>query len=314
MENFNVDDFDKEFQKNREDYWTDPVAAHEKQVELVKSLDAATGKTSIYHSDTGIWELSDGRRSDKMGLGTVGNSTLRPTYNYKDSEIYGEYEALEDEYKNAEFIYDHKNDESYKRYKAERERSGKKAMEDTLGKIASQTGGIAGSYAVSAASGAYNDYMEDAVSKIDDFENMAYSRFRDGQEDTLSKMGLVQTEMDKEEELWAEEKAAMEKANSEKAEYIVMLQDFTENGWDSLTEEQKILASSNGGWYDMNTGILYDAAGNSYTSSYDPIKSAIARYKTKGVKGLSEKDVAYLEYEGYKIRDGKLYDPNWRAV
>ncbi len=315
-EELTQDEFDREFIKNREDWALDPEGAHERQVALVKRWDEQTGKGSYYDEGSGIWYLSDGRRSDEIGMGLVGNSTLSPTFDFEKAEGYKDYEKALNDYEEAEFDYNPEEDPKYRRYKNEMETQGKKSMEDTLGKLSSMTGGVAGSYAVSAASGVYNDYMEEAADKMTDFYKMAYDEFLDEQDKNLKELSIAEEKIQREKELWEDEKEAMEERDKEdnNSEYILMMQDFQANGWDALTREQKLLAIEEGCWYDPSTGILYDSAGAGYTSNYDPIKSAIAIYKTKGIKGLSVADVDYLENEGYKIREGILYDPSWREV
>ena len=71
---FDMDGFNKEFEDNRKYWYTDPEEAHRRQVENVKKLDAYTGKQSRYDAETGVWNLSDGRQSDKMSNGITGNS------------------------------------------------------------------------------------------------------------------------------------------------------------------------------------------------------------------------------------------------
>lgn len=308
--------FDDSFANNRKLWETDPEKSHENQVKLVDELDARTGKKSRYDEASGIWYLSDGRRSDEIGMGLLGNSTLSPVFDYKETDGYKDYKDASEHYKNAEFIYNPQNDESYKRYKSYYEQNGKKAMEDTLGKLSSATGGVAGSYAVSAAAGAYNDYMEDISGKMTEFEDRAYERFKDEKDSYLNLMKIAEDEITREEELWKNESDYINEENTggdKSADYALMKHDFIEKGWDGLSYDQKILALSYG-WYDSSTGILYDEAGNAYTSTYDPVKNALATYKTKGIKGLTEKDVMFLENAGYKIQNGILYTAEWQVV
>ncbi len=317
-EDITKEEFDREFQKNREDWALDPEGAHERQVQLVKRWDAKTGKDSYYDEATGIWELSDGRRSDEIGMGLKGNSTMSPAFNYEEAEGYVDLEKALKKYEDAEFTYDPESDKKYKNYVNKMEREGKKAMEDTLGKLSSMTGGVAGSYAVSAASGEYNDYMEEAADKMTDFYKMAYDEFLYEQDKNLKEIALAEEKIRKEEEIWEKEKEALEEEETEnkakKSDYILMMQDFQSMGWEALSRDQKLLAIEEGCWYDPSTGILYDAAGNSYLSNYDPVENAVAIYKTNGIKALSAADVDYLENAGYKIRDGILYGPDWREV
>lgn len=73
-------------------------------------------------------------------------------------------------------------------YKALSQRYGKagqQAMQDTLGKVSAQTGGMASSYATAAAAGAYEDYM----AKLEDAARNMYAGER---QDAASNVSLLQ--------------------------------------------------------------------------------------------------------------------------
>lgn len=77
----------------------------------------------------------------------------------------------------AAFAYDPNSDPLYQAYAQQYIRNGQRAMDDTLGKIAARTGGIASSYASSAAAQAYNGYMQELAAKIPELKQVAYQMY-----------------------------------------------------------------------------------------------------------------------------------------
>lgn len=76
------------------------------------------------------------------------------------------------------FEYDINTDKLYQQYKDMYETQGKLAMEDTVGKVTSLTGGYGNSYAQSAGQQAYQDYMNQLNSMVPDLYNMALSKYQ----------------------------------------------------------------------------------------------------------------------------------------
>ena len=77
------------------------------------------------------------------------------------------------------FSYDAEQDPIYQQYKSQYTRAGQRAMDDTLGKIAARTGGMASSYAANAAQGAYDQYMAELSDKVPELYQLAYSMYQD---------------------------------------------------------------------------------------------------------------------------------------
>lgn len=75
------------------------------------------------------------------------------------------------------FTYDHNNDPRFKQFFETAKRSGKMAMQDTMGQAASLTGGYANSWAQTAGQTAYNSYLQDANEMIPEFEQLARARY-----------------------------------------------------------------------------------------------------------------------------------------
>ena len=98
---------------------------------------------------------------------------------------YGDYaykdQALLDAAKQkvANFSYDPESDVSYKAYARQYMRNGEDALRNTMARLASRTGGVASSYAVQAAQGAYNNYMQQLADKVPELSELAFQRVQD---------------------------------------------------------------------------------------------------------------------------------------
>lgn len=77
------------------------------------------------------------------------------------------------------FSYDPEKDPTYQQYKESYTRSGQRAMQDTLGQVSARTGGLASSYAGSAAQQTYDNYMSALADKIPELRQLAYSMYQD---------------------------------------------------------------------------------------------------------------------------------------
>lgn len=75
------------------------------------------------------------------------------------------------------FEYDYKSDPSYQSYAKQYAREGKRATDDTLAAASSQSGGIASSYALTAANQARNYYASQLSDKIPELYQKAYERY-----------------------------------------------------------------------------------------------------------------------------------------
>lgn len=77
------------------------------------------------------------------------------------------------------FSYDPERDPTFQQYKESYTRSGERAMQDTLGQMSARTGGLASSYAGSAAQQTYDNYMSELSNKIPELRQLAYSMYQD---------------------------------------------------------------------------------------------------------------------------------------
>lgn len=93
-----------------------------------------------------------------------------------DPQIQALYQAI---LSREPFSYDAENDPLYGQYKQSYTRGGQRAMQDTLGQLALRTGGLASSYAESAAQQTYDNYMAALADKIPELQQLAYQRYQD---------------------------------------------------------------------------------------------------------------------------------------
>jgi len=119
------------------------------------------------------------------------SAASKPTYtsSYQD-QIDQIYSSLSNR---AAFSYDYETDPLYQQYKDSYTREGNRAMQDTLGQVASRTGGQASSWAASAASQANNYYMSQLADKIPELYQLAYSMYQDEGNEQRSNLELLES-------------------------------------------------------------------------------------------------------------------------
>ena len=103
-------------------------------------------------------------------------------YKYQRGQSYqsrnkDEIDKLTKEYTEREFNYDSDTDAAYQDYARMMKESGQRAMEDTVGKASSLTGGYANSYASTVGQQIYNDYISEAAASQGDYYDRALARF-----------------------------------------------------------------------------------------------------------------------------------------
>ena len=89
------------------------------------------------------------------------------------------------------FSYDPDKDPSYRQYEKTYTRLGKRAMEDTVGKVSARTGGLASSYAQTAGQQAYGNYMAQLADKVPELEQQAYQRYTDRADRAMEQVELL---------------------------------------------------------------------------------------------------------------------------
>ena len=90
------------------------------------------------------------------------------------------------------FTYDPANDPTYQQYADSYTRQGKQAMEDTLAQVSARTGGLASSYAGTAAQQTYNGYMSALADKVPELRQLAYQMYMDEGDTMRQNLDLLQ--------------------------------------------------------------------------------------------------------------------------
>ncbi len=75
------------------------------------------------------------------------------------------------------FSYDPASDPLYRQYEDSYTKNGGLAMRDVLGQVSARTGGLASSYAATAAQQSYNNYMDQLADKIPELQQLAYQMY-----------------------------------------------------------------------------------------------------------------------------------------
>lgn len=89
------------------------------------------------------------------------------------------------------FQYDPATDAAYQAYARQYTRMGNQAAQDTLADVAAQTGGLASSYATTAASQARANYNQALTDKIPELMQLAYDKYRNQYQDTMSNIDML---------------------------------------------------------------------------------------------------------------------------
>ena len=122
--------------------------------------------------------------ADGSQFNILSSEGVKQPFSYENApqmvdEYQGLIDKLTDKYLNRPaFSYDAESDPLYQMYKEQYTAAGKQAMEDTLGSVSARTGGLASSYATSAAQQANNAYMDALASKIPELQQLAYQMYQ----------------------------------------------------------------------------------------------------------------------------------------
>lgn len=139
------------------------------------------------------WNNGNGNPLSNWWNNNVGgnNNTIKPG-SYQNAYS-GTINSLINQAINRQpFEWDPATDQAYQAYARMYTRLGEEAGRDTLADVASNTGGLASSYATTAsqqARGAYNQALTD---KIPELMQLAYDRYRGQYQDLLSGIGTLQ--------------------------------------------------------------------------------------------------------------------------
>ena len=103
------------------------------------------------------------------------------------------------------FSYDAESDPTFRQYKDMYTREGQRAMQNTLGQVSARTGGLASSYALSAAQQTNNYYMQQLADKIPELRQLAYEMYMGDYDQQVQQLGLLQTAQKNEYERYLDE-------------------------------------------------------------------------------------------------------------
>lgn len=218
-----------------------------------------------------------------------------------------------------------KQGSQYGNLKKSYEQQGQTAMKDTLGQVAARTGGMASSYATSAANQSYNNYMQT-------LEDAARSMFNEEYQKKMDAYNMAQQEYGNEWNRYQNEYSqAWDKYNAENSAYESDWNHNYQLGRDEKTDADAATAQAQddilaiwqaggtpspellqaAGWYDEATGGL-SATGAAYKSGIDDKRSKEDKTEAQGLvkdmwaSGLTPTD-DQLVAAGYMTKgaDGK---------
>jgi len=163
-----------------------------------------SGGTGAGNGGTG-GSVSGGSRTDggtspavDTAIGYLQAQVKPTTFTYENAPSYvsryqDQIDALTQQILGREaFSYDPETDPTYQQYREQYTRNGQRAMQDTLGQIAARTGGLASSYAGTAAQQTYNNYMAELADKVPELRQLAYSMYLDDLNAKRSDLSMLQ--------------------------------------------------------------------------------------------------------------------------
>lgn len=163
------------------------------------------------------------------------------------------------------FKYDPNSDNLYKQYAQTYTRNAQKAADDTMGMAAARTGGLAGSYAMTAANQTYNNIMNQLNDKVPELAQLARSNLQSNYERNL---GL---------------------SDKEKASLQGMLNTYSNLGATRLSELQRLI--------DNARGLRSDEYNQKYVPGYNKTKDYYSSYSTLENMAMQDEQ---LEWEKEK--------------
>lgn len=125
-------------------------------------------------------------------------TTTTNGFTFEDApEYYDDYQvqidaALDRLLNRDSFSYNPEEDAAYQAYKDMYTREGDRAMRDTLGQVAARTGGMASTYAVTAAQQANQYYLQQLADKVPELQQLAYQMYLDDINLQAQDLGLLQ--------------------------------------------------------------------------------------------------------------------------
>ena len=181
------------------------------------------------------------------------------------------------------FDYDPEEDEAYRRYAKLYAAKGAAAMEDTLGKAASLTGGYGSSYAQSAGQQAYNGYLQELAALVPELRQAAladqYSMLSQREKNDYARYQNERADWQK---LLAAAQDEYESADSgDRKLYQTLLNHFSDKA-----EQERKLSASGARLTDSGDGT---SGGESLSSTAaDSLQRAVQNYLKRGNGDLAQ--------------------------
>ena len=229
---------------------------------LKKRISKASGTTGL--SQYAYVDVYD--QAIKYIIESAYTGIERPQYkNSYDDEISDLYRKLSNIKK---FSYNPYEDELYEIYKQQYIREGNRAMEDLLGELSASTGGIASSYAVSAASQAQEEYNKKLTDIIPKLYNDAYEKYLDNISRQERELGILTDLADRDYERYLD---SLNQYNKDRAFEYERLADEKETDYKEYMDDVDIALSKwkSLGYLDEESAKILGLPAGLHTTDYD---------------------------------------------
>ena len=191
------------------------------------------------------------------------------------------------------FDYDPEEDEAYRRYAKLYAAKGAAAMEDTLGKAASLTGGYGSSYAQSAGQQAYNGYLQELAALVPELRQAALTEYRQEGQALADQYSMLSQREKNDYARYQNERADWQKLlaaaqdeyestdSSDRKLYQTLLNHFSDKA-----EQERKLSASGARLTDSGDGT---SGGESLSSTAaDSLQRAVQNYLKRGNGDLAQ--------------------------
>ena len=119
-------------------------------------------------------------------------STGKTTYSDQIAQLISDYQNRD------KFSYDSNSDPLFQQALSSAMRSGKTAMQDTMGQAAALTGGYGSTYATNVGQSAYNQYVQEAYDMLPEYYQLALEAYNMEGNNMLTQLSLLDSEDSKE--------------------------------------------------------------------------------------------------------------------
>lgn len=285
----------------------------------------------LYNPVKGLYENvgvsgNNGNTATKASSGSA-NSGATPAggYAYNPQAYQGTYtpgtytskyganiEALLSQIQNRKFSYDMNADPLYQQYKDQYIRGGNLAMRDAAAQAAALTGGYGSSYATTAASQAYDNYLAGLNDKAIDLYNAAADRYNSETNDLYNQLGAYNDLEQQNYNQWRDAEDAAFQADQVNYSRWNDYQSALRSAAAQAAQYQNAVSSANSGrTADVETVSLtdqdYTDISEAASNAYSEMRRIMAQQEEMGREmSFSKQDVInylnamYLNYSGEK--------------